>query len=862
MPEIAVRAYIMARKNRKSKRSGTSDEQPSFDRIFAFDTETTVDKAQALKFGSFVVYFGDDIERIGLFYDPDYITQKELRVLKDYQSKHKLISLHTRDDFIENIFYYYVYEQRVPCIGFNLPFDLSRLSFGHVCSRKKRKGGFTLKLSMDEAHPPMMIEHLGSHERIKFWATRYNKFRGCFVETQNLSAVLTNRKHMSLAEACKLFNKKHFKLDVESHGAVTPQYIKYNIEDTLCTAELFRNLYIELGRYGLDIRPEEVFSAASIGKRYLRTLGITRTIFPDAINGILMQTYYGGHCECLMRKVPVKVSVLDFTSMYPTVSILLDLWEFLIAEKIDVLDDTKNVKRFIERVTLEDLKDAKTWLELNVIVQIEPDDDLLPVRARYDGETFNVGLNYLSSTKKIWYTLADAVRSKLSTGRVPKVSEAIRFVPIGRSKTLHSCTALGIKIDPNKDNLFKVLVNERQRIKKTDKDRANAIKIVVNAASYGIFVETNVDGDDGEVLVCSGTEFKCIGKIERNGSFFNPLLASMITGGARLMLGMAESILKKHGESYVYCDTDSVFTPPKRAKELQNFFKSLSPYAEGVELLKNEAVDMWFYGLSSKRYVLYKLKRGKIIINESAMDEDYSLHGLGHLLNPFGSRSGHWQKVIWEDFLKLEYSKTTMGELIDKYRNFYCVSEFSVTSKPLLDRFRVYNDGKSYKEQIKPFNFMLIGIGNTKDIKPIAPFDKDTQSIAFGEFVDYKTGRVMEGQEYFKNLADELLHYLNHHDAKLEGDVGLLKRRHITADRLIYIGKETNRVEENMSGLEAPTVHTYHSKNELRKKIQDLTLKDAKALGIPNRTFYRLRKAVKDGKNVRVRRKTKTKINA
>ena len=70
--------------------------------------------------------------------------------------------------------------------------------------------------------------------------------------------------------------------------------------------------------------------------------------FPPEILGNLMSAYYGGRCECRIRKTPSKATVLDFFSMYPTVTLLLDLWKYVIADKIHYADDTENVRRLIE----------------------------------------------------------------------------------------------------------------------------------------------------------------------------------------------------------------------------------------------------------------------------------------------------------------------------------------------------------------------------------------------------------------------------------------------------------------------------------------------------------------------------------
>ncbi|WMW23199.1 hypothetical protein RE476_05045 [Methanolobus mangrovi] len=41
-----------------------------------------------------------------------------------------------------------------------------------------------------------------------------------------------------------------------------------------------------------------------------------------------------------------------------------------------------------------------------------------------------------------------------------------------------------------------------------------------------------------------------------------------------------------------------------------------------------------------------------------------------------------------------------------------------------------------------------------------------------------------------------IIEYANHPEPKFDGDVGILERRHVYADSVIYIGKESNNIEE------------------------------------------------------------------
>ena len=106
---------------------------------------------------------------------------------------------------------------------------------------------------------------------------------------------------------------------------------------------------------------------------------------------------------------------------------------------------------------------------------------------------------------------------------------------------------------------------------------------------------------------------------------------------------------------------------------------------------------------------------------------------------------------------------------------------------------------------------MLVGFGTDKNIKPISPFYDNKQAIAQLEFVNYRNGEVMKGEEYFKTLADELWHYINKKEAKLEeGENGIMKRRHIIVDKIGYIGKEADKIESNLGGLNGPEVDVSH----------------------------------------------------
>jgi len=113
---------------------------------------------------------------------------------------------------------------------------------------------------------------------------------------------------------------------------------------------------------------------------------------------------------------------MDFTSMYPALFQLMKLWSLLIAERIESVDATKEVRRLVDNVNLETLRNSDIWKDMVAIVLTQPDGDVLPVRTHYgDKQAYNIGINYLTSKRPLWYALPDVIASKLLTGKTPKI---------------------------------------------------------------------------------------------------------------------------------------------------------------------------------------------------------------------------------------------------------------------------------------------------------------------------------------------------------------------------------------------------------------------------------------------------------
>ena len=102
-------------------------------------------------------------------------------------------------------------------------------------------------------------------------------------------------------------------------------------------------------------------------------------------------------------------------------------------------------------------------------------------------------------------------------------------------------------------------------------------------------------GGRSETLRFKSKEF------EKPGAYFHPLLATLITGAARLMLALAEHQVIEQGLDWVFCDTDSIAIANARnlsqdefiatALRVRDWFKDLNPYGEDRSILQLEKVN-------------------------------------------------------------------------------------------------------------------------------------------------------------------------------------------------------------------------------------------------------------------------------
>jgi hypothetical protein len=866
--------------------------------VLIFDTETTNDEYQNLKFGSCGVWANKTLMEFIVFYNEALLKEPEISILSAYANEHGY-TLMSRTDFVEKVFYPYVYTSGAVCVGFNLPFDLSRLAIGFGKARKKMTGGFSFQLSTIPWLPRIAVKNLDSKRSFIKFTTPYSKseikvkpYKGCFIDLKTMIFALTDRSY-DLKNALIDFQCTHRKIDTEEHGRITPEYVHYNVNDTRATYELYEKAIERYSLYGLDKQPNRLYSPASIGKAYLAKIGITPFMdknpdFPKEVLGYLMAAYYGGRTEVRTREEPVNVSYLDFTSMYPSLYVLMNLDKFLKAHHITWKYNKDEVQDLINTITPEDIRDKDIWKRFPCICRVRPDDAILPVRAKYSNKHVRtIGINHLKANFGVWYALPDLIASKFLTGKTPIIEDAISFQPEGPQSGLKEVKVLdSIELSPEED-FIKKLIEERLRIKKEMKKypvnskewhdldlKQNILKIIANSTSYGIFIEINrEDAEEQRVDVYGIDQFKAtVKKVETPGPAFNPIMAVAITSSTRLILATAEALIAQNGGKFAYCDTDSIFVSPDQVKPLQEFFRPLNPYnVEGLEMFKVETDDegqplenVLFYGISAKRYTLYDYdsKTGEIKIRK------HSSHGLGHLQDID-------EKTVWMDILSIHYHPENKEAILKKYEGKYAVSQLTITKPDILDRFKKFNEGKLYHKRIKPFNFITVGTAYKTDMDSkdpiipmlhyISPKSREYEQIPFTDFTDYKTGKTYSGEQghdtrsYWKPLTQVIKDYIDHPESKSEGDIGQLKRRHITAQKtsVSYIGKESNDLDDkNTTGADDDSYTEYQNMEANVLKLLCLTPREAQKRGISKTQYYDIIKGYKAGKEIRLSDKT------
>ncbi len=349
--------------------------------------------------------------------------------------------------------------------------------------------------------------------------------------------------------------------------------------------------------------------------------------------------------------------------------------------------------------------------------------------------------------------------------------------------------------------------------------------------------------------------------LEEPGKFWFPPFAALTTAGARLMLALLERRVTDLGGHVAFGDTDSAAIVATKAGELVqcpggphqtpggaairalswaqvqsvvDSFIALNPYDRelvpgSILRIEEQNVDragkrrqLWAFAISAKRYALFTRGRKDRVTIVAAKE-----HGLGHLLSPLeaGQEGRAWIPAIWEALIQEAFGQPL---LLPRWVDRPAISRITVSTTALWRPYEEWNAGKPYADQVKPMNFGLsvtvatgghpVGADPTR-FHLLGVFERDPTRWLDMEYTDRYSGAVYRigvgrgtpgNRVQVKSIRDVIMEYRVHPEPKSVGSdgkpcgratIGLLQRRPVHLGGVVYIGKESNALEQVEQGL-------------------------------------------------------------
>jgi len=718
------------------------------ERVLVFDIETTTDASQRLLVGGYLLatWTGGEadegsyevIER-GLFLG-DGLSRAGKRCVREYAAHHGLRLL-SREEFCSFLISE-GYDLGALIVGFNLPFDLGALAVHWAQGRRRWRRGFRLSLASPRGRrtrrglrasafePAVLVRSMDGPRAVIRWGSFHpadmarregggrRPFEGRFLDLRRWASVLWG-KVLTLEGACQKTGIAYRKRAVR-YGRVSPDLLDYLCDDINASWLLFQRLRAEWNALpftripspvlplrsraedtpDLDpsaLLPHRLQSSAGIAKGLLQRIGVVPLLkhqptLPRDTLGIFMSTLHGGWTEAHIQRVIVPVRLVDISSTYLIMAVLLGLWDVLAADRVEVVDDTAPTLARLECLRPEDLLRPETWRDFLAVCLVEPEGGILPIQANVDS-SWLLMLNRVHAAPgtAFWWALPDVLASFVRTGRMPRIRKVLRVVPHGRQKDLFPMTAWGITLDPMGDpfrDLLRARIDAKERaelaraagdteVERRESLRASALKAVAEPMAYGVHCEVDDAGEEGEtVRVWAGGREPILSTSphgERPGPYFNPLVAPFPPAACRLAMALMEAAIRERGGTWAANDTDSFSVistkegglircpggthrlPDGReavralsydeVDALRDRFALLAPCGgpfwklEPENTPHPEAIDrsLYAYIAGPKRFCFFNVgSRGRIILRK------WSNHALGHLKRP------EWIAAMWE----------------------------------------------------------------------------------------------------------------------------------------------------------------------------------------------------------------------
>jgi hypothetical protein len=285
--------------------------------------------------------------------------------------------------------------------------------------------------------------------------------------------------------------------------------------------------------------------------------------------------------------------------------------------------------------------------------------------------------------------------------------------------------------------------------------------------------------------------------------------------------------------------------------DLSARFLKLSPYRnKSRSILKierdnydpetGEQRQIFCFAISAKRYALFMpdADGNPVLLQKGVNNHEnrWSEHGLGHLRNPFDleSEDRDWIRQAWLNIVRRELGMRTEAL---SFEHLPAVGRLTITSPKVMRSLAKLNIAKNHADRLKPFDYLLSchvkQFGHPRGVNPekfhlVAPYEINPRRWLKMPWTDQYSGEqyriTTEGFHgtrrgaRVKTYGDVLREYEFHPGSKsadARGEpsgkqtIGLLRRRHVRVGQIIYIGRESNKLEEMESGLIHSTQSVY-----------------------------------------------------
>jgi hypothetical protein len=272
------------------------------------------------------------------------------------------------------------------------------------------------------------------------------------------------------------------------------------------------------------------------------------------------ETFHGGWnwADTSVLGVCLPCVSLDVSSCFPLVAHLIGWWGLLCADSVSSRGVTRYLRGVCERAITDprSVLDPDVWQALGCTrAEVLPDGEVWPFeledKHRADGRLeFVPGW---SPGRPFHFAWPDVVHAAIESGTVPRIIRATRLVPNGRQEGIRDLPVLpGLVLLGNEDPVLRLVAYRRRMKNEGNATMARLLHVVVNSLVSGNpsrFDEIRVKRDGKWVTS------------EKPGPWNCMPIASTVTAGSHLLLGIFDRMVANLGSAVLYRDTDSSMVP-------------------------------------------------------------------------------------------------------------------------------------------------------------------------------------------------------------------------------------------------------------------------------------------------------------